>query len=675
VPKTQTPKKNKKTGPKSNPTPGTPVGKNLAMASGSAVAVPAAKTRMPASFADLDRLFYGRNPKNPLRPPGFLGKVFDFFSSLKLAVILLTVLGAVCVVGTVYESNYTADLAKRLVYRTSWFDFLLAAIFVNVVFATLSRYPWKFQQSGWLLTHLGVLTIIVGSVLTHRYGVEGNMMLFEGQSSDRITLPTSTISVQKVGDNARYKFDTTEVEWGNPAKEAQVYPFQELGLQAVVDNFYPDSELGEVWSNDAPSPNPAVKFAIESSFAGPMAGGWLAPNIAGKRSVNMGPATITAKAIASREELAEALAPKSATEEHELGWLSVVFNESGERYKVDVAKASEGPVPIGETGYSVVVTDQLDYAYLNPEQQLENNPSREPNPLAVMDFFHNGEKVAENQFEFANIPEFESMHGITGELPFKATYHHEVGEGSGGGAAFELLLGPEEEVRWKVTTSTGNISSGTMEVGRPVPMPMMTAGMSLIVDEFYPNARMSTERVSKPIKRGKFLNKAAHLKLVDEAGNEKAFWLETGAEETVMLGDDFYRVAYKSNVVPLGFSIELQDFRLMTYPGSDSRPMSYESDVKVVGQSANERVTRDVTILMNEPMDHNGYRVFQSSYLDEPKGDPKISIFSIAKDPGIPIIYFGSIILCVGIAMMFWAKPYLRKLETRWTAKKEVPAT
>ena len=104
--------------------------------------------------------------------------------------------------------------------------------------------------------------------------------------------------------------------------------------------------------------------------------------------------------------------------------------------------------------------------------------------------------------------------------------------------------------------------------------------------------------------------------------------------------------------------------------------MSYESDVKVVGETGNEKVTRDVTIMMNEPMDHNGYRVFQSSYLDEPKGDPQISIFSIARDPGVPVIYFGSIILCLGMGLMFWAKPYLRRLETRWLArKKEVLAT
>ncbi|MCA9414897.1 MAG: FkbM family methyltransferase, partial [Candidatus Omnitrophica bacterium] len=112
-------------------------------------------------------------------------------------------------------------------------------------------------------------------------------------------------------------------------------------------------------------------------------------------------------------------------------------------------------------------------------------------------------------------------------------------------------------------------------------------------------------------------------------------------------------------------TIRLDDFRLRTYPGGSS-PMSYESDVTVAYAEENSNVQKEVLIQMNEPMDQNGFRVFQSSFIDQPKGDPRISIFSIAKDPGVPIIYTGSIVLCVGIAMMFYGRKYLRKLEKKW---------
>ncbi|MCA9429305.1 MAG: cytochrome c biogenesis protein ResB, partial [Candidatus Omnitrophica bacterium] len=122
---------------------------------------------------------------------------------------------------------------------------------------------------------------------------------------------------------------------------------------------------------------------------------------------------------------------------------------------------------------------------------------------------------------------------------------------------------------------------------------------------------------------------------------------------------------YLSEEFPLGFTIRLDDFRLRTYPGGSS-PMSYESDVTVAYAEENSNVQKEVLIQMNEPMDQNGFRVFQSSFIDQPKGDPRISIFSIAKDPGVPIIYTGSIVLCVGIAMMFYGRKYLRKLEKKW---------
>lgn len=100
--------------------------------------------------------------------------------------------------------------------------------------------------------------------------------------------------------------------------------------------------------------------------------------------------------------------------------------------------------------------------------------------------------------------------------------------------------------------------------------------------------------------------------------------------------------------------------------------MSYESDVKVISQAENgESLVRDnITIQMNEPLDHGGFRIFQSSYIDQPRGDPRISIFSIAHDPGVNIIYLGSIILCVGIVIMFYGKPYMKKLESRRAQRK-----
>lgn len=605
-----------------------------------------------------------------MRPNGFLGKVFDFLASLELAVCLILIVGTVCVAGTIYESNYTARLAQRLVYRTAWFDFLLAMIFINVVFATLSRYPWRITQTGWLITHLGVLTILVGSLVSHRFGVEGNLMLNEGQSGDRISLPTSFFAFEEEGGDARYKFDSVEVEWGHPDKKPQTYPIKELGLAVTVDDFYPHSEWAEEWTNEGTARNPALHFSIESAFAGSMGGSWLAPRMAGHRRFEMGPATFVAREVLSEEALRSELSPAPRSEEsYPKGWLEFSFPEWGEIHKVDVQRALNETAPLGETGYSVLVTSFLEHAYLDEENRLVDVPSKPSNPAAIYNILKDGQVVAESQKRFSRIPEFESMHGAVEPLPFKVLFKKE--DAGSGNAEFAILVGPKDDLYWKVTTTSGAVTSGTLEVGVPTPMKMMTAGVSLLVDQYFPNAARRETLKRKPIKRGDFRSKAAHLVIRDQEGNETDVWSEYGTRQRFQIGEKAYRVSYLPNEVPLGFSIELKDFRLLHYPGAMNRPMSYESDVKVVQANDSGSITREVKIMMNEPMDHGGYRVFQSSYIDQPKGDPKISIFSIAYDPGVTVIYIGSIVLCTGIALMFWGKPFFRRLEKRLLERKQ----
>jgi len=603
---------------------------------------------------------------NPFRPDGWAGDVFDFLASLKLAVVLLVVLGVVCIAGTITESSYTARLAQRLVYRAGWFDLLLAGIFINVLFATLNRFPWRISQSGFLITHLGVLTLLVGSLIAHRFGVEGNLMLSEGQSGDRISLDRFHISFQEVGENARYKFETVEVEWGHPEKSEQHYPIKELGLNVIADNFYPHSEWVEEWEEGGPVENPAVHFAIDSTFAGRMAEGWLAPLFPGQNDVDLVAANVTSRLIGDAAALQEELqSSPSPREDSSKGWLEIQFGGGLEPQEIDVLQAMVTKVPIAGTEYSVFVTEQFDYAYVNSENRLADDPTKKPNPAILYEIYRGEEKIADRLFKFSLIPEFDSMHGKAEDLPFKIAYRRSLGGVRSGQAEFAILMGPGDDLHWKVTTGGGEVGSGSLEVGRPVPMTMMTAGMSLVVDRYLHTAQRRQNLVEMPIEKGDFRNKAAHLRVVDSDGNEKAFWQEAYSQQEIELGGKRFLVAYGPEQVPLGFSIQLKDFRLLTYPGSAGRPMSYESDVHVVARSGNGTMTRDVTIKMNEPMDHGGFRVFQSSYINEPRGDPQISVFSIAHNPGIWVIYIGSIVLCVGIALMFWAKPFFLNLELK----------
>ncbi len=501
---------------------------------------------------------------NPFHHGGALEKVFDFLASLRVAVVLLSVLGLACIAATITESNTTARIAQRLVYHAIWFDLLLLAVFINVLFATLARLPWRITQLGFLVTHFGILVTLVGAMISHHFGIEGQMTLMEGQAKDRIQLDSTFIGIQKEGDPVRSRFNASEVEWGHPTPgKPQVYELTQLGLKAIVTAFYPDSEWREVWKDDAPTENPAVHFALDSTRLGRVAEGWLAPNMPRYQGMTLGPASIAVRSMADEAALQKEIASTTGT---------------------TIQSASES-APMG--------------------------------------------------------------------------------------AEFALLLGPGQKLTWKVTTSAGQVSSGPLIVGQPVPMPMMTQGLNLVVDQQLSHARREEELVERPIKQGESGARAVRMELVNSTGEKQAVWLEPYKQQEITLGGQKFYLVYQNDEAPLGFFIQLKDFRLRHYPGDEARPMSYESDVRVLTEVDGETLTRDnITIMMNKPLDHAGYRIFQSSYLNQPEGDPRISIFSVAYAPGTPLVYTGSLILCLGIALMFYGKPLIKQLDQRWQARK-----
>ena len=118
----------------------------------------------------------------------------------------------------------------------------------------------------------------------------------------------------------------------------------------------------------------------------------------------------------------------------------------------------------------------------------------------------------------------------------------------------------------------------------------------------------------------------------------------------------------------LPFVLELRDFRLNRYPGSNS-PSSYESDLLV---HLDDEV-REVSVFMNNVLDLKGYRFFQASYDQDELG----TILSVNKDvAGRTITYTGYVLLLIGFILMFlMPDSRFRKLgeklnDTRERAKK-----
>ena len=106
--------------------------------------------------------------------------IYRFLASLKLAVISLGTLAATLAYATFFESWYGTGAAQEYIYRSAGFAVLLAFLGMNILCAALIRYPWKKRQTGFVITHAGLLIVLAGSYYSVRTADEGQVGMLEG---------------------------------------------------------------------------------------------------------------------------------------------------------------------------------------------------------------------------------------------------------------------------------------------------------------------------------------------------------------------------------------------------------------------------------------------------------------------------------------------------------------
>jgi len=135
----------------------------------------------------------------------------------------------------------------------------------------------------------------------------------------------------------------------------------------------------------------------------------------------------------------------------------------------------------------------------------------------------------------------------------------------------------------------------------------------------------------------------------------------TGASlkpEIVKVNGLNFNVSYGSKIYKLPFELQLRDFIMGRYPGTNS-PSSFESKVTVIDPDK----TFDYNIYMNHVLDYKGYRFYQASYDKDEKG----TILSVNHDKiGTFITYIGYFLMGLGMFMaLFWKGTRYQKLSEK----------
>src|SRR5438477_2272513 len=202
-------------------------------------------------------------------------RVAQFFASLKLAVFLLALLIVAAITGTIYESSFDAKVARAYVYGAPWFNLWLTFLAANLAVSALSRWPWRKHHVAFLVTHLGIITLLTGSLIGRIWGTEGSVTLFKGEPpTNRLLMDQRQLRVH----------DVDGIVKGYPAEFLHHPPTpqhpRDLGLLAsgahlkIID-YAPtvEAKLNPKRLNDGGAP--ALHFAIATAMMNQHLDGWL----------------------------------------------------------------------------------------------------------------------------------------------------------------------------------------------------------------------------------------------------------------------------------------------------------------------------------------------------------------------------------------------------------------
>lgn len=454
-------------------------------------------------------------------------------ASVKIAVVVMVGMSVLVAIGTVVESRYNAYAAKKLVYHTWWMFGILILLSVNLTAVMIDRWPWKKRHMPFIFAHIGILVLLLGSLITWIYGLDGIMRIEVGKSSQWVSVDTTELNLFASFDGESYSPMLNDKE-------------------RIVDFFM-----------DPPSEE--KPFFVSNLDA---------------------PLMIT------------------AYEKYVLP----------ERQVVD---------PEGEKGIFGA----------GVRFQIFNNNANEVDWLV--------QRRQDAPVTKAFGPAFLHLGPVSRQTPVLDSPHNE--------GLNEAFLTPLESGKLELTVyqsrSQQPIKKTLVQEGDVVDLGWMDLKIRIL--RYLPLAKETWE-VQKREFPTDLTTPAIQVRFRD-----KNHWVLLNDVTKLFTDNAAYIFSYAQRKIDIGFPVQLQKFEMEKYQGTN-RAKSYKSFVVVPELGVRE-------ISMNEPLEYKGLTLYQNSFQEDEMGNPTASILSVNYDPGRWLKYLGSLILSIGIVLLFWFKKMMMK--------------
>jgi hypothetical protein len=646
---------------------------------------------------------------------------YEFCASLQFAVVLIALLAVVLGLGTFVESGFGTEAVKFGVWNTWWFTLLNALLAVSIFCAAAIRFPWKRHQTGFVITHIGLLVLLAGCLVSQRGGIDAQIPLLEGERGSRAYEDTHHFRIElestpgggreaigpiefRSGPFNWSEYGTTRswFPWGLAPRDTGVIHDAD-GVRLEVLDFYADSTA-------ALAPGVKLRLGTDAFDGAPGGRMWIPVNLSWqpdplratevRHRQQAGGGTVVFWKAASAAEAEGFLAgvPDPAVGYGEKGQLVLVCDGQVHRLLVDDVLGKESFAPGGETGAAPLFVEVHDF---------------QPRLSGVRVRVRRGrDGPAEEMVVLADLPEV-TIHaprsGVYGALWMerevadaaermqgKARSRIDVLQAKGLPASvaadrtadgFALLYR-----RWQAPTAT----AGVLPLdGRPVPaFAMPRAKLELRVDRFLPADDLEIATLPLPFDKDKVPSakrRAAKVRLTVD-GRAEEFWLAgmpiqpieeppgPAERRVVKASKRTAAITLLPDAIDVGFDIELENFERRLDPGT-SQASHFSSIVEFRGKDGRPLVKDPVKITMNAPVDFSdpqtgrSYRLFQESFMGpwlpgddlyerftaEAREKPErleASVLTVNHDPGRGTKYAGSGLIVIGIFTMFYMKAY-----------------
>lgn len=581
--------------------------------------------------------------------------VVQLLGSLKLAIPVLATVATVIAIATILEAERGRAYAQWYVYQSPWFVAVLALLGVNIFCAAAGRWPWKRHQTGFVITHCGLLILLTGSVLTFLGGIEGQVRLQEGQTTTKMILPQqSQITVSWTGrpEEAPYEFvfEPGPVDW----RTSKTLNLGEVdGVSARVLHYYHHARVVEDWLPDAARVGgPAVRFKVQGPQRSETAEHMLVDQGFGDE-IAFGPVQIQLQRAANAAMLADFLTPPG-TKPGSKGTLVAYHNDQAKRIEVDEII---GKRIMLDGGIAVELVDYLPNAKPDVRGGFRSMGDSPVNPMLELAVHMPGANEPLRQVSFAKAPllNLDPVYGKNSPITFR--YYHPAVKPP---TAIEFMQAEGGELHCRVCAESRVTPKGRVAAGCRIEMP---GDYVFAIVEHRPHVRqvISFEPLTAdPSQKDKEESAAAEVEIT-AGGTSRTVWLQrnhpTLGSQVLTTDEGPLQVRFSHGERKLDFSLKLLRFHREVNPGGVGNA-TYSSSVLLTDE--NRGIEREREIAMNKPLTHNGLTFYQSGF-DDGGHSARSSTLSVGHDPGRVLKYGGSLLICLGIGIMFYMRAYFFK--------------